>query len=354
MTTTLDETRLEAFIGQLVGELGATLNAALVRIGDKLGLYRAMADAGPMSSTELAAHTGTAERYVREWLAAQAAGGFLIYHPDIERYELPAQHAMVLAHERSPFFMLGGFELASACLADEPRVAEAFRSGEGIGWDDHDHRLYEGTERFFAPGYRGNLLDTWIPALDGVQAKLEAGARVADVGCGRGASTLLMAEAFPRSIIRGFDYHAESIGAARRAAELAQVELRALFEVAGAHDFEGDDYDLICFFDCLHDLGDPVGALRHVREALADDGTVMLVEPRAGDQVEENLHPIGRVAYCASTLLCTPNSLSQDVGLALGAQAGEARLAAIARDAGLTQMRRVAETPLNIVLEVRG
>ncbi len=352
-TVTVDESKLEQFIGAVVGDLGATLNTALIRIGDKLGLYKAMAGAGPLTPQELADRTGTAERYVREWLAAQAAGGYVVYDPETECYELPPEQAMALADEQSPYFLLGGFQLASAVIADEPKLADAFRSGEGFGWHEHDHRLFEGTERFFRPGYRGNLVSSWIPALEGVESKLRDGARVADVGCGHGASTLIMAEAYPESTFVGFDYHEGSIEAARQAAGESGVASRLDFGVAGAKDYPGSGYDLVTLFDCLHDMGDPVGALRHVRETLDRDGTVMLVEPRAGDRVEDNLNPVGRVYYCASTMLCTPGSLDQEVGLALGAQAGEARLGEVAREAGFTRFRRATETPFNLVLEAR-
>jgi SAM-dependent methyltransferase len=350
---TIDQAKLEQFVGAVVGDLGATLNTALIRIGDKLGLYKAMAGAGPLTPAELAERTETSERYVREWLAAQAAGGYVWYDPETESYELPAEHAMALADEDSPAFMLGGFQIASAILADEPKLADAFRTGEGVGWHEHDHRLFGGTERFFRPGYRANLVESWIPALDGVEAKLQAGAKVADIGCGHGASTIIMAEAYPKSTFVGFDYHDGSIEAAREAAEAAGVGDRVSFEVASAKDYPGSGYDLLCFFDCLHDMGDPIGALRHVLTTVAADGTVMLVEPYAGDRVDQNLNPIGRVYYCASTMLCTPGSLDQEVGLALGAQAGEARLGEVAREAGFTRFRKATETPLNLVLEAR-
>jgi SAM-dependent methyltransferase len=351
--TTIDEEKLNQFVGTMVGDLGATMNTALIRIGDKLGLYRAMAGAGPLTPAELAERTDTAERYVREWLAAQAAGGYVAYDPDTERYELPAEQAMVLADEDSPAFMLGGFQIASAVLADEPKLSEAFRTGEGVGWHEHDHRLFGGTERFFRPGYRAYLAQAWIPALEGVDEKLRAGAKVADVGCGHGASTIIMAQAYPESTFVGFDYHEGSVESAREAADAAGVSDRVSFEVASAKDYPGSDYDLVAFFDCLHDMGDPAGALEHVRGTLADDGTVMIVEPYAGDRVEDNLNPIGRVYYCASTTLCTPGSLDQEVGLALGAQAGEARLREVAEEAGFGRFRRATETPLNLVLEAR-
>jgi SAM-dependent methyltransferase len=354
-TATIDPAKLERFVGSVVSDLGATMNAALVRIGDKLGLYRAMAGAGPMTPAELAEKTGTAERYVREWLAAQAAGGYVSYDPERGRYELPPEQTAALADEQGPFFMLGGFEVASACLADEPRIAEAFRTGEGVGWHEHDARLFDGTERFFRPNYQAHLVTEWLPALDGMQGKLEAGARVADVGCGHGASTILMAQAYPNSTFEGFDYHAGSIESAARAASESGVGDRVRFSRAGAHDYPVEpEYDLICFFDCLHDMGDPVGACRHALDALAPDGTVMLVEPHAGDRVEDNLNPVGRVFYGASTLLCTPNALDQrHDGPALGAQAGEGRLREVVSQAGFTRFARVAETPFNLVLEAR-
>ncbi|MGH2962523.1 MAG: class I SAM-dependent methyltransferase [Solirubrobacterales bacterium] len=351
--TTINEDKLHEFVGSVVSDLGATMNTALIRIGDKLGLYRAMAGAGPLTPAELAERTDTAERYVREWLAAQAAGGYVAYDSETERYELPPEQAMALADEDSPAFMLGGFQIASAVLADEPKLAEAFRTGKGVGWHEHDHRLFGGTERFFRPGYRANLVEAWIPALDGVEEKLRAGAKVADVGCGHGASTIVMAQAYPNSTFVGFDYHEGSIESAREAADAAGVSDRVTFEIASAKDYPGADYDLVAFFDCLHDMGDPAGALGHVLGTLADDGTVMVVEPYAGDRVEDNLNPIGRVYYCASTMLCTPGSLDQEVGLALGAQAGEARLREVAEEAGFSRFRRATETPLNLVLEAR-
>jgi SAM-dependent methyltransferase len=352
MTAILDESKVESFVGQALGELGATLNAALVVIGDRLGLYRAMAGAGPLSSAELADKTGTSERYVREWLNAQAAGGYVAYDAATQRYELPPEHAFVLADESSPYFLPGAFELMTASVRDEPKITEAFRSGAGVGWHEHNHGVFDGCERFFRPGYAANLIGSWIPALEGVQAKLEAGAVVADVGCGHGASTLLMAEAFPRSSFIGFDYHDGSIEQARERAAAAGLS-NVAFEVAPAAGFRGEGYDLVTMFDCLHDMGDPVGAARHVHGALAPGGTWMVVEPFAGDRVEDNLNPVGRIYYAASTLLCTPASLSQDVGLALGAQAGEARLRDVVTAAGFGSVRRAAETPFNIVLEVK-
>jgi SAM-dependent methyltransferase len=352
-TPALDEEKVGAFVNLVVGELGATLNAALVVIGDELGLYRAMDGAGGITPGQLAERTGTSERYVREWLNAQAAGGYVDYDPSEKRYSLPPEHAVALVDEASPFFMPGAFQLMTASLRDEPKIREAFRSGAGVGWHEHNHGVFEGCERFFRPGYAAHLVSEWIPALDGVEDKLHAGAQVADVGCGLGASTILMAQAYPASTFVGFDYHDESIETARERAEAAGVADRVRFEVAPAAEFPGTGYDLVTAFDCLHDMGDPVGAARHVRASLAQDGTWLVVEPFAGDRVEDNLNPVGRVYYGASTLLCTPASLSQDVGLALGAQAGESRLRDVVTGGGFTRFRRAAETPFNLVLEAR-
>lgn len=349
----INDQKLHDFVMKGVVEMGASLNAALIVVGDKLGLYKAMAAAGPIDSGELAAKTGTHERYVREWLAAQAAGGFVDYDPATNRFTLPPEHAMALADENSPVFLPGAFYVVAACLKDEAKIAEAFRTGKGVGWHEHDACLYTGTERFFRPNYRAHLIADWIPALADVEAKLKQGARVADVGCGLGTSTILMAQAYPKSSFAGFDYHPGSIQLAREAAVRAGVADRVTFEVAKAKDFPGKSYDFITFFDCLHDMGDPAGAAHHVREALTPDGTWMIVEPFANDKLEDNLNPIGRAFYAASTMLCTPASLSQEVGLALGAQAGEGRLGSILRSAGFTRIRRAAETPFNIILEAR-
>jgi SAM-dependent methyltransferase len=349
----IDEARVEAFMGKVVTDMGAIISAPLMVLGERLGLYRAMAGAGPLTSEEVAERTGVAERSVREWLANQAAGGYVVHDADTGTYELPDEHALALADENSPLYVLGVFELIESLYADEERITEAFRTGSGMGWHEHDPRLFSGTERFFRPGYRAHLVADWIPALDGVQERLEEGARVADVGCGHGASTIIMAEAFPASRFTGFDYHPESVRRAREAAEEAGVSDRVDFHVASAKDFEGSDYDLVCVFDCLHDMGDPVGASRHIRESLADDGAWMIVEPYAGDRVQDNLTPVGRVFYGASTLICTPASLDQEVGLALGAQAGEARLAEVIREGGFGSVRRATETPFNLVLEAR-
>jgi len=351
--TNIDEAKLEAFMGQAVTDMGAIISAPLMIIGEKLGLYKAMAGAGPLTSQEVAERAGAAERSVREWLRNQAAGGYITYDPESDRYTLPDEHALALADEESPFYILGVYDSIASLYADEDRILEAFRTGGGMGWHEHDHRLFRGTERFFRPGYKGNLVAEWIPALDGVQEKLERGAKVADIGCGHGASTIIMAEAFPKSEFVGFDYHEASIERAREAASDAGVGDRISFELASAKDYPGSDYDLVCVFDCLHDMGDPVGASAHVLETLASDGTWMIVEPFANDRVEENLNPVGRVFYGASTVICTPASLAQEVGLALGAQAGEARLSEVLKEGGFTRVRRATETPFNLVLEAK-
>jgi len=352
-STDVDMDKLMSFVFRAVDEVGATLNTALVVMGDKLGLYRTLAGAGPLTPAEVASRSGCAERYVREWLNAQAAGGYLEYDPGSGRYILPAEHAVALTDESSPAYLPGFFQIALGSVHDAPRVVDAARTGAGIGWHDHVADVHEGCERFFRPGYNAHLVEEWLPALDGVVAKLEAGAKVADVGCGHGASTVLMAQAFPASTFAGFDYHAASIEMAAERAQVAGVGDRVSFEVAPATAFPGGDYDLVTMFDCLHDMGDPAGAARHTRGALAADGTWMIVEPAAGDRVEDNLNPVGRAFYAFSTLLCTPCSLSQEVGLALGAQAGEGRIADIVTGAGFGHFGRVAETPFNMVLEAR-
>ena len=351
--TDINEAKLEAFMGQAVADMGAIISAPLFLIGEKLGLYKAMAHAGPLTSEEVAERSGAAERYVREWLRNQAAGGYITYDAEEDRYTLPDEHALALADEDSPFYILGVYDSIASLYADEDRILEAFRSGRGMGWHEHDHRLFRGTERFFRPGYRGNLVSEWIPALDGVEAKLERGAKVADVGCGHGASTIIMAEAFPNSQFVGFDYHEASIERAGEAAREADVGDRLSFEVAAAKDYPGSGYDLVCVFDCLHDMGDPVGAAAHVRQTLDGDGTWMIVEPFANDRVEENLNPVGRIFYGASTVICTPASLAQEGGLALGAQAGQARLTEVLSEGGFTRVRRATETPFNLILEAR-
>jgi SAM-dependent methyltransferase len=326
----IDQDRLTAFLHKVIGDWGAVASAPLVVIGDQLGLYRAMADGQPVTAEELAARTGTAERSMREWLASQAAGGYLTYDGD-DRYHLEPEQAVALTDEASPACVIGGFESFTSATYIVPRLLQAFRDGSGIRWDAHEPGLFRGTARFFRPGYAANLVDHWLPALEGVTDRLEAGARVADIGCGYGHSTVLMAQAYPSSCFMGYDSHPESVEVARKTASDAGVSDRVTFEIATAKDFPATGLDLVTFFDCLHDMGDPVGALSHTRQALASDATVMIVEPHACDAVGDNLHPLGRVFYSVSTLVCTPASLSQEVGTPLGAQAGPARLAEIAR-----------------------
>ena len=349
----VNETKLHEFMMKAVAEMGAAMNTALIVIGDNLGLYKAMAGAGPLTSAELATKTNTAERYVREWLSAQAAGGFITYDAATGRFTLPPEQALALADESSPVFLPGFFQAVEATIKGIPKITSAFRTGKGVGWHEHDACLFVGTERFFRPNYRGHLINEWIPALGDTETKLKAGARVADVGCGLGTSTILMAQAYPKSSFVGFDYHSGSIDLAREAAAKAGVSDRVKFEVSSAKQYPGKGYDFVAFFDCLHDMGDPEGAARHVLETLDRNGTWMIVEPFANDKLEDNLNPIGRVFYSASTMLCTPASLSQEVGLGLGAQAGEGRLAKVLHAAGFTRVRRATETPFNIVLEAR-
>jgi SAM-dependent methyltransferase len=350
--TDIDHDKLMTFVGKAVQDWGALTSAPLVVIGDQLGLYRAMADSRPVTAPELAQRTGTNARYVAEWLASQAAGGYVAYD-GAGQYYLEPEQAIALTDESSPACVLGGFESMTAAVQIMPRLAEAFRTGEGVGWHEHQPALFSGTARFFRPGYGANLVSSWIPALTDASSALEAGGRVADVGCGYGHSTALMAMAYPNSTFVGYDYHPASVDAARKLAADAGLAERLHFEVASAKEFPGTGFDLITYFDCLHDMGDPTGALAHAREALTPDGTVMLVEPFANDDVADNLNPLGRLFYSVSTLVCTPASLSQEVGTALGAQAGEARLTEVANRAGLTRVRRAAETPFNLVLEAR-
>ncbi len=349
----VDLDKLNQFVFRAVDEVGATLNAALVVMGDKLGLYRAMAGAGALTPVELARRSGASERYVREWLNAQAAGGYVEYDPAGGNYTLPPEQTVALTDEASPAFLPGFFQLALGSVIDSPRITEVARSGEGVGWHEHNHDVFDGCERFFRPGYNAALVPEWLPALDGVVAKLEAGTRVADLGCGHGSSTILMAQAFPNSTFVGSDYHAGSIETARERAEAAGVADRVSFETAAAGAEHDDGYALVTMFDCLHDMGDPVGAARQVRRMLEPDGTWLIVEPMAGDRVEDNLNPVGRAYYGFSTFLCTPASLSQDVGLALGAQAGEARIGDVVAAGGFTRFRRATETPFNLVFEAR-
>ena len=349
----VDPEKLNALLGQAVQDMGAALHATLILIGDKLGLYRAMADGEPVTPAELAARTATSERYVREWLNANAAGKYVEYHAESGSYSLTPEQAFVLALDNTPVHLPGFYHMIASGMKDEEKLTEVFRTGKGFGWHEHEKGLFEGCERFFRPSYLANLTTNWIPALDGVEQKLKAGAKVADVGCGHGASTILMAQSYPQSRFFGFDYHAASIETARERAEAAGVSDRVTFEVAPAKSFPGKGYDFVAVFDCLHDMGDPAGAASHVRESLAPDGTWMVVEPFANDDVSANLNPVGRIYYSASTLFCVPASLSQEVALGLGAQAGEARLREVITSGGFTRFRRATETPFNLVFEAR-
>ena len=350
----LNEDKLNALLGKFVGDLGATMHAGSIVIGEKLGLYKAMAIPDErVTAAELAKRTDTNERYVREWLNANAASGYIEYDADQDAYYMTPEQSFVMTNEENAAYLPGAFILATSALRSVPALVDRFRTGDGFGWHEHHEDLFRGTELFFRPGYIANLVSSWIPALDDVEEKLNSGAKVADVGCGLGASTILMAKAFPNSEFVGFDYHDKSIEAARRKADEAGVGDRVKFEVSSSKAFPGDSYDLVTFFDCLHDMGDPVGAAAHVRKALKDDGTWMIVEPFANDSIAENLNPVGRVYYSASTMICTPASRSQEVGLGLGAQAGEARLRGVANEGGFTRFRRATETPFNLVLEAR-
>src|SRR5712672_3055709 len=348
----LDMDKLNAFIGQFVTDLGAAVHTGMVVIGEKLGLYKALV-AEPLTSAELAAKTKTDERYVREWLGSQAAGGYVTYNEKTRKFGLSEEQAFTLANEDSPAYIPGAFQLALGSLAAVPRIAKSFRTGAGMGWHEHDEDVFHGCEKFFRPSYAANLVTSWIPSLHGVKAKLEAGARVADVGCGKGASTILLAKAFPKSQFFGFDYHDQSIEAARESARREGVSDRVTFDVASAKEFPGKNYDFVAVFDCLHDMGDPIGAAAHVRQSLSKNGTWMIVEPFANDELKDNLNPVGRVYYSFSTLLCTPCSRSQEVGLCLGAQAGETRIREVITSAGFGRFRRATETPFNIVYEAR-
>jgi SAM-dependent methyltransferase len=349
----IDQARLESFLARCVGDLSAGYGGVMVSLGSKLGLYKAMAGAGPISSAELATRAGCAERYVREWLNAQAAGGYVGYHAVSDTYELSTEQAMVLADEDSPVFIPNAWNVPASMWFDEPKALEAFRTGKGIAWGEHDGRLFCGVAAFYRNAYRGSLVSEWLPALDGIVEKLNAGITVADVGCGYGHSSILMAQAFPQSRFHGFDVHSASIDEAKHNASDAGVAARVAFDVARAVDFPGKNYGLICFFDCLHDMGDPLAAARYAAEVLAADGTVMLVEPFANDRVEDNISPVARLYYSASTTLCCAHAISEGGSLVLGAQAGEARLAEVFRKAGFTRFRRAAETPFNLILEAR-
>jgi 2-polyprenyl-3-methyl-5-hydroxy-6-metoxy-1,4-benzoquinol methylase len=352
-TTPIDPKKFEAALHRFVDHAATAITAVSVVTGDKLGLYKALAHSGPLTSSELAQQTKTHERYVREWLANQAAAGYLQYDPASERFTLPPEHVPLLADDDSEVMMCGLFSMAQPLFADEPRITAAFLSGEGVGWDEHDPRLYARTDRIFRNGYSAHLVKDWLPALDGVEAKLRTGATVADLGCGYGSSTLLMAREYPLSQFVGFDYHEPSIETARKKAREAGVAGRVRFEVADGKSFAESGFDLIACFDCVHDMGDPVGVLTHARKALKPNGTFMMVEPFANDRLEDNLNPVSQLFYAASTHLCTPASLKQEVGLALGAQAGEARMRDVATKAGFSHFRRAAETPFNLIYEAR-
>lgn len=348
----VDSKKMDEFMGRFVSDLGAAVHAGMVVIGERLGLYRALA-AGPMTAAELAAETRTDERYVREWLASQAAGGYITYNPETHEFGMTEEQGLTLATQDGPAYLPGAFELALGSLAAVPRITESFRSGAGMGWSEHEDSVFHGCEKFFRPGYAANLISSWIPALDGVKDKLFHGAKVADVGCEKGASSILMAKAFPHSHVFGFDYHDKSIEAAREAAMREGVADRVTFEVAPAKEFPGKNYDFVSVFDCLHDMGDPVGAAAHIRAAVRDDGTWMIVERFANDDLKDNLNPVGRVFYSFSTLLCTPCSRSQEVGLCLGAQAGEKQVRKVVTSAGFSRFRRATQTPFNLVYEAR-
>jgi len=349
----MDMSNVETFAGQVVTDISATFSGVMTNIGHKLGLYKAMAGAGALSAQQLADKTATHERYVREWLNNQTAGGYVVHDADSQTYILPDAHVPVLADEDSPVFLVSALEVAASLWMDEDKIVDVFRNGQGIAWGEHHHRLFCGSESLFRPGYKAHLTSSWIKSLDGVEDKLKAGAKVADVGCGHGASTIVMAQAFPESVFFGFDSHEESSETARQRAEEAGVTGNVHFSVVSAGSYSENDFDLICFMDCLHDMGDPVGAARHAHQSLKHDGTVLLVEPAAADAVNDNINPVSRLYYAASTAVCTPCSRSQEVGLALGAQAGERRLSEVMREAGFNALRRATETPFNLVLEAR-
>src|SRR5882757_3066757 len=353
-TRPIDPDKLNALLGQAVQDMGAALHAPLIVIGDKLGLYRSMGDGVPVTAAQLAQRTGTAERYIREWLNANAAGNYVEYDSASDTYFMSPEQALALAQDDTPIHLPGFYHMLASLMKDEEQLTDIYRTGKGMGWHEHEKGLFEGCERFFRPTYLANLVSSWIPALDGVEAKLKAGARVADIGCGHGASTLLMAKSYPNSKFFGFDYHLPSIEKAREKAKAAGVADRVTFAVASAKDFPGKDYDLVAFFDCLHDMGDPVGAAAHVKTTLAPDGTWMIVEPFANDDAAANHNPIGRIFYSASATVCVPCSLAQEVGMGLGAQAGPARLEKVVRGGGFSHFRKAAETPFNMVFEARG
>ena len=349
----VDEAKLNAFVGQMLGDLGGAFSVALVRIGDRLGLYEILQREGSMTSVELAKTAGIAGRYAREWLSHQAASGYLTYDAATNAFTLPPEQAMVFADPDSPVFMQGAFDVAVSMMQNQEQVEAAFRTGKGVGWGDQSQCLFCSVGRFFRPAYQNNLVASWLPALDGVKAKLERGASVADVGCGHGFSTILMAKAFPASTFVGYDFHPDSIAQAKLHAEQHGVSANTRFEMALASDYPARDLDLVTFFDCLHDMGDPAGAARHVRQSLSPDGTWMIVEPMAGDKLEDNINPVGRLSYAASTMVCVPTSLDQPVGAALGAQAGYSKLSSLISESGFGRVRKATETPFNMVLEAR-
>ncbi len=350
-----DKTKLNKFVEKSATEWGAALGVLLTFAGDRLGLFKAMAGAGPLTPEELARRTSTHPRIIREWLAAQAAGGIVTYNANSGTYELPQEHAIALIDENSPAYIAGAYQMITGIFQDEEKIIEAFKTGKGLGWGDHHHYLFQATERFFKPNYIANLISSWIPALEGVEAKLKnggGGAKIADVGCGHGSSTILMAKAYPNSKVIGFDFHKPSIEWARKEAEKEGLKNIA-FEVAGSKDYSGDDYDLVTFFDCFHDMGDPAGAAKHVLQTLKKkNGSWMIVEPFANDKVEDNLNPLGRLSYSVSTMVCVPSSLNEN-GPALGAQAGEARIRDIVIKAGFSKFRRAAQTHFNLVFEAK-
>lgn len=347
----IDLEKMEQFAGSVISDISAAFSGVLTSIGNKLGLYKAMAGSNEISSIELANKTLTHERYVREWLNNQVAGGYVKYHSDTEKYSLPNEHIPVLVDENNPFFLVPALEVASSLWHDEDKVINVFKTGKGIPWAEHHHRLFCGSEALFRPGYKAHLTTCWIKALDGMEEKLTTGAKVADVGCGHGASTIIMASSYPKSKFFGFDIHKSSIETAKKRASDEGIKDNIQFKEFAAKDYKENDFDLICFMDCLHDMGDPVGAAAHAKTCLKPDGKLMIVEPAAGNSVIENINPISRLYYAASTAVCTPSSLSQEVGLALGAQAGEGRLSSILKKAGFSYVKRVAETPFNMVLE---
>lgn len=353
MTKTVDEAKLNQFVGQMLGDLGGALSVPLVRIGDRLGLYKALHADGPMTPVELAAKAKVAERYTREWLSHQAASGYLTYDSKTGKFTLSPEQAMVFADPDSPVYLQGGFDIAATMMENQALVEPAFRSGRGVGWGEQSQCLFCAAGRFFRPGYHNSLVESWLPALDGVVAKLKRGATVADVGCGHGFSTVIMAKAFPNATFIGYDFHPSSVEQARRHAEQHGVTANTRFEVALASEFPGKNLDLVTFFDCLHDMGDPVGAARHVRQALSPDGNWMIVEPAAGDRLEDNLNPVSRLYYAASTMICVPTSLDQPVGAALGAQAGLKTLSSVISEAGFRSVRKATDTPFNLILEAR-